>query len=103
MKILIVAHTSFNNIGGHERYTHQLANALAGILGHNNVLLWPVEQRIPLKNITGKSYKIISPRWYRNELARKIFHRYLYLIGIDYIISDTVHLAPKCNVRKVVG
>jgi len=61
MKILIVAHTSFNQIGGHERYTHQLANAIAKSLGKRNVILWPIEQQIPLKKIDQQAYSIIHP------------------------------------------
>ena len=94
MKVLIIAHTSFNLVGGHERYTHQFANALSSSIGRSNVLLWPVEQSIPLESIRGQQYTL-APAWlYRNHLARSIFHRFLHSIQIGHIIADAVHLAP---------
>lgn len=94
MKILVVAHTSFNEIGGAERYSHQLANALATSLGRANVLFWPIGQRVPLTRIDGQAYTLVSPWWYRNRWARRMFHRYLLLSGIDHIIADMLYVGP---------
>jgi phosphatidyl-myo-inositol dimannoside synthase len=93
VKILFIAHTSFNQIGGHERYSHQFANALATSLGGSNVLFWPVEQSIPLRKIDDQVYTFVSPLLYRNLWFRRVFHRYLLFRGIDRIIVDTAHLA----------
>lgn len=97
MKVLIVAHTSFNQIGGHERYTHQLANAMATSLGRRNVILWPIEQKIPLKKIDKQAYSIVHPVFYKNIWLRKFIHRYLLLKGITHIIADAAHLSPYVN------
>lgn len=94
MKVLIIAHTSFNEIGGHERYVHQLANALASSLGGTNVLLWPVEQSIPLKRIDGQAYTLVAPWWYRNLWSRRMMSRYLLVRRINHIVVDTAHLTP---------
>ena len=104
MRILIIAHTSFNQIGGHERYTHQFANAMAATLGRKSVVVWPVEQSVPLRRINGQNYTLLSPFWYRNRWARRLVHRYFLLRGFNHLIADAVHLAPYTQkVAKFLG
>lgn len=94
VKILIVAITSFNEVGGAERYAHQFANSLATSLGQANVLLCPIRQKIPLGVIDGQKYTTINPWWCRNRWARRVFHRYLLLRQFDRIIVDRINVAP---------
>lgn len=82
LKVLIVAHASFNQLGGHERYSHQFANALATSLGRANVLFWRIEHPVPLKRLDGEAYALHAPRCYRNALGQGAFMQCVGLIGL---------------------